>query len=117
MRSATQVITLIHQPTAPTQDANGDDVYGDPVAQQVEVYGIAPSSSTEPGDPNRSSVVTGWDIYAPVGVVVGPHDHVRLPGVDDLCEIVGEPAVWDHNPHLSVLGSRGVVLKVRRVNG
>lgn len=87
------------------------------VSREVRVYGIAPSSSEEPEERNRSSVVTAWDIYAPPGVRIGPHDQVRIPYVEGDLEVKGEPAVWEMNPYGAQLGNIGVVIKVGKADG
>ena len=118
MRNTAREIVVHTKSDTPTRDEAGDYVYT--WAQRtVQVYGIAPAASTEPGDANRSAVVTGWDVYAPPGVRIGPHDRVQLPHLpaDQLCEVDGEPAIWDHNPHGTLLGNVGVVIKLKRVNG
>lgn len=103
--------------TDEARDENGDYTSGwaDPVS--VPVYAIAPTTSTEPGDPNRTSVITGWTVFAPIGTRIGPHDRVDLPGVDGVCEVVGEVARWDRNPHVTTTRQRGIVATVRRVDG
>lgn len=98
------------------RDEAGDFIEGY-VSRKVGVYGIAPSTSEEPEARNRSAVVTAWDIYAPPGTRIGPHDVVRLPGVEGDCQVVGEPAIWEHNPYGSTMGSFGVVVKVEKADG
>lgn len=98
------------------RDEAGDFIEGF-VVRTVKVYGIAPSSSDEPEDRNRSAVVTAWDIYAPRGTRIGPHDTVRLPGVEGDCQVVGEPALWEHNPYGTTMGNFGVVVKVEKADG
>lgn len=98
------------------RDEAGDYVYGF-VSRLVKVYGIAPSTSDEPEERNRASVVTAWDIYAPPGTRVGPHDIVRLPDVAGDCQVLGNAAVWEHNPYGSAMNNFGVVVKVEKVDG
>lgn len=98
------------------RDEAGDYVYGF-VSRDVEVYGIAPTGSDEPEERNRTAVVTGWDIYAPPGTRIDSRDRVRIPNVSGDCEVLGEPAVWEHNPYGSNMGRYGVVIKVRKVDG
>lgn len=87
------------------------------VSRSVDVYAIAPSGSDEPEERNRSSVVTAWDIYAPPGTRIGPHDIVRLPYVDGDLQVKGEPAIWEANPYGSPMGNIGVVVKVAKADG
>ena len=87
------------------------------VSRSVKVYGIAPSSSDEPEERNRSSVVTAWDIYAPPGTRVGPHDVVRIPDVAGDLQVKGEPAIWEMSPYGTPMGNIGVVLKVEKADG
>lgn len=87
------------------------------VSRSLGVYGIAPSGSDEPEERNRSSVVTAWDIYAPAGTRIGPHDYVRIPTVEGDLQVLGEPAVWESNPYGSPMGNYGVVLKVGKADG
>lgn len=103
--------------TLTDQRDEAGDFIEDFVARKVGVYGVAPSSSEEPEDRNRSAVVTAWDIYAPPGTRIGPHDVVRLPGVEGDCQVLGEPALWEHNPYGSPMGNFGVVVKVRKADG
>lgn len=87
------------------------------VSRSVDVYGIAPSGSDEPEARNRSAVVTAWDIYAPPGTRIGPHDIVRLPDVEGDLQVKGEPAIWESNPYGTPMGNLGVVLKVEKADG
>lgn len=87
------------------------------VSRSVRVYAIAPSTSDEPEERNRTSVVTAWDIYAPPGTRVGPHDVVRIPDVAGDLQVKGEPAIWETNPYGTPMGNLGVVLKVGRADG
>lgn len=87
------------------------------VSRTVGVYGIAPSGSDEPEERNRNAIVTGWDIYAPPGTRIDPRDRVRIPGYEGDCEVLGEAAVWEHNPYGSAMSRYGVVIKVKKVDG
>lgn len=114
-REAVEIEVGAYEETGERDEAG--DFISSYVSRTVGVYGVAPSSSDEPEDRNRSSVVTAWDIYAPAGTRIGAHDIVRLPDVPGDCQVKGEPAIWEHNPYGTTMGNIGVVLKVEKVDG
>lgn len=90
-------------------------VYGDP--EPIRVLGVAPRSREEPQEPGRPwAVETVWDIYGPLGIEISPYDRVVLP-TGQTCEVVGEVAVWDHNPHSTVALQGGVHFTVQATKG
>ncbi len=112
----TITVGLIRRVTG-ERDRHGNPVvsFADPVA--LPVLGIAPRTRDEPRTQNRPEAVsTVWDIYAPLGTVVSPYDRVVLPS-GEVCEVVGEVGVWDHNPHTSVKLHGGVQFTVQRKQG
>src|SRR5699024_5558888 len=103
------------------EQTGGRDEAGDYVprfvSRAVRVYGIHPSTAAAPEERNRSPGVTAWDIYAPPGPRVGPHDVVRIPDVAADLQVKGEPAIWEMNPYGTQMGNTGVVLKVEKADG
>lgn len=99
---------------------NPVDAFTDP--EDLPVLAVAPASRDEPTDTGRPyATVSGWTVYAPLGTVVSPYDRVVLPawvvppdGAE--CQIVGEVAVWDRNPHAARFRG-GVVFDVERRQG
>lgn len=77
-----------------TKDAHGN-VGGHADPEDVYVYAVAPSSSTEPA-PDRDAVVTVLTIYAPPSVVLDPRDLVVVNGED--YDVVGDTADFNRGP-------------------
>lgn len=76
-------------------DSHGNSVdgWGDPF--DVQVYAIAPRTSTE-DDPTRTEAITGYTILAPVTLVIGYRDRVVIDGEE--WEVDGEIGNWSHGP-------------------
>jgi hypothetical protein len=81
-------------------------------AVDVEVYGIAPTSSDEPFEAGRNAVVTGLTVLAPVGTVIGPKDRVVIDSEE--YEVDGEIADWSKGPFS---WSPGIEIKLKRAEG
>lgn len=70
-------------------DAYGDSTesYGPPVPY---LCGVDPVYSSEPDAAGRNAVITGYTIFGPPGMVVGPHDHLTVRGGP--CKVDGDVA-------------------------
>lgn len=77
------------------EDAHGNPVEGYSAPVYIEVYGIAPSTSSEP-EAGRNLVVTGYTLLAPPGTVIGPLDRVVIDGKE--YKVEGEPGDWNRGP-------------------
>jgi hypothetical protein len=80
--------------------AGAKDAHGNPVAshgspEPLQVYGVAPKGSQEPGA-DRLAVSTGLMLLMPPEAVLGPHDLVIVDG--DEWEIEGEVADYTRGP-------------------
>lgn len=109
-------VDVIVHPFTPDadRDEQGNDVPG--YGADVVVHGcsVAPASSTEPTEPGRSVVVTGWSISGPYDMPVTARDEITLPnGVR--CTVQGEVARWGPNPFNG--RAPGCQLTVQRVEG
>lgn len=67
--------------------------WGEP--EPLEVYAIAPRTSTEPV-PGRGAVVVGLTLLAPAGTSVGAQDRFIVDG--DEYEVEGKPGDWTRGP-------------------
>lgn len=82
-------------------ETGGEDAHGNPIDGHaetpvyVEVYGIAPTTSTEP-EPGRNLVVTGYTLLAPKGTNIGPHDLVVIDGEN--YKVKGEVGDYNRGP-------------------
>lgn len=98
---------------APPTDRRGDPT-GPPVITRVDGCNWQPRTSGEDTD-LRSTVVTGYVVWAPPGTVVKSTSRIRRPPGPDglLYEVDGEPGQWSDmggQPH-------HVVINLRRVRG
>ena len=99
------------------RDRHGNlrQVWGDP--EPVEVYAVAPATREETTpDGRRYSVTSGWEIYAPAGTLISPHDLIILDGGIET-QVIGEIEDWTHTPHLNPFGTGGVRIRVERSTG
>lgn len=97
----------------PPTDRHGDPT-GPPVVTRVDGCNWQPRTSSEDND-QRTMVITGYTLWAPVGTVVKATSRIRRPPGPDgaLYEVDGEPGDWADlrsQPH-------HVVLNLRRVRG
>lgn len=78
------------------RDENGDYVAVPLDPYDLDVISVYPRTSSEPGDPNRTLILSGRTILAYEGAQVGPRDQIEIDAGDDpLWEIDGEVRVWD----------------------
>lgn len=93
MQAVYTVLVKRHSPG--TKDAHGNvrDGYSDP--EPMQVYGIAPKGSQEPGA-DRQAVTTGHLLFLPPEAVLGPLDLVLIDGVEH--EVEGEVADYTRGP-------------------
>lgn len=106
-------LTVVVHPAATVGvDEMGDDVAipGEPYTLVVDA--IYPTTSTEPGDANRSLVVTGLTVLAPESARVGPHDELEIPDYEGRWGVVGEVAIFDERSNPA--RRRGVLGRGRR---
>lgn len=101
--------------------AGAVDRYNNPTdswlsAVNITVYSIAPTSSVEPFEAGRNAVITGLQVLAPIGTVVGRKDRVVVDGEDYTVE--GEIADWSKSPfNTGVLTAAGIEIHLKRVEG
>lgn len=115
MRRITQVLTIRPRVEGDT-DRYGNPVVGYGPGVDWPVFAVAPRSSTEGDEPNRDLVFVGVTVYAPAdGPAPGPHDLVVWGGED--WQVVGDPGVWDNNPHVTATRHRGIVVNLDRKEG
>jgi hypothetical protein len=91
-----QTVTIL-KPDVVTDPRYGDERldWTSPTRVQVDHVLVAPSVQSEPGEPNRSAVVTGWHIVSQPGRSFPVHsrDRIQLPG-GQITEVMGEVAEW-----------------------
>ena len=98
------------------EDAGVDD-YNTPIpgwGEDVPIDHVAVAPRVEPEDrPDlRNAITSGYRLYAPYDVAVGPHDEITVRGIRH--QVDGEIARW-HNPFT---GDRpGAVVTVKRIEG
>lgn len=102
----------VHPAATSGVDDMGDDVAVPGTPYVLEVLSIYPATSEEPGNPNRSLVVTGLTILAPEGARVGAHDEIEVPGYEGRWGLVGEVAIYDERSNPA--RRRGVLGRGRR---
>ncbi len=94
------------------KDEMGDDIKVPGTPYVLEVDSIYPSTSEEPGNPNRSLVVTGFTILASENTRLGAHDELEIPGYEGRWGVVGEVAIFDERSNPA--RRRGVLSRGRR---
>lgn len=110
-------IGISRRSDTPQRDRHGNPVQTYSPYTPALVYVIAPSSRTEPTEQGRpNAVLTAWDIYAPLGLSIGPYDRVQLPDGTET-EVVGEIGRWAQNPHASQGRHEGTQFTVERRQG
>lgn len=102
----------VHPAGTAGQDETGDDIEVPGTPYVLDVESIYPRTSEEPGDPNRSLVVTGLTILAAEGTRLSPHDEFEIPGYDGRWGVVGEIGVFDERSNPA--RRRGVLGRGRR---
>lgn len=93
-------------------DAHGNPVESWSAPETVDVFAVAPTSSTEPPASGREAVISGLSVLAPVGVLVAPRDRAVWNGEE--YSIEGELADWTTGPFGFL---PGVQFNLRRVEG
>lgn len=117
MRTRTFPIRVTRRTKTTVRDRHGNLVAAPDIVEDVPVWVIAPRTRDEPRTQDRPEAVsTVWDIYAPPGTHVSATDQVTLP-TGEVCEVVGEIGVWEHNPHTSLRRREGVQFTVQRREG
>lgn len=98
------------------QEQTGVDRYGNPVFSWTETpvpgCAIAPGTSLEPAQVDRSEVITGWLVYFPPLTDVRASDRLVARGRE--LEVDGEPGDW-RNPYTG--RAHGVVAATKEVTG
>lgn len=94
------------------RDAHGNATAGFGVPVPYDGCAVAPINSTEPNEPGRNAVITGYTVYGPTGMVITPRDHAVIRGIE--YQIDGEPGVWK-NPYTGE--SPGNQFAVKRIEG
>lgn len=106
-------LTVTVYPLSTTgEDEMGDEIEVPGTPFVLEVESIYPRTSEEPGDPNRSLVVSGLTILAPEGTRLSPHDEIEIPEYEGRWGIVGEIAIFDERSNPA--RRRGVLGRARR---
>ena len=94
------------------EDAHGNPVEGWGSVEYVDVYSIAPTSSTEPSSTGREAVITGLSVLAPVGTDIDAKD--RAVWRDEEYTIEGDLADWTIGPFSF---KPGVQFNLKKVDG
>lgn len=98
-------------------DAHGNPTTSYAPPQPLQVYGIAPTASTEPDSTGRAFATTStWDIYAPQGTNISPYDLITLPDGTQT-QVLGTPRTWTQTPFLPLLPVGGVQITVQAKQG
>lgn len=102
----------VHPAATSGVDEMGDDIEvpGEPYV--LEVDAIYPTTSEEPGDTNRSLVVTRLTILAHESVRLGAHDELEIPDYTGRWGVAGEVAIFDERSNPA--RRRGVLRRGRR---
>ena len=102
----------VHPAATSGVDEMGDDIEVPGEPYELEVVSIYPRTSEEPGNPNRSLVVTGLTVLAPESARIGAHDELEIPGYEGRWGVVGEVAIFDERSNPA--RRRGVLSRGRR---
>lgn len=78
------------------EDAHGNPVEAWGVPELVDVYAIAPTSSTEPSEPGRAAVIDGLSVLAPDDFEIDAKDRAVYKGSE--YSIEGNLANWNEGP-------------------
>lgn len=78
------------------EDAHGNSVDSWSAPIKVSVYSVAPTTSDEPFQAGRDSVITGLTVLAPTGTQIGPYDRVIWLGEE--YSVKGDIGDWNHGP-------------------
>ena len=78
------------------RDQLGNEVWVDE-EHEVPVYGWAVPQSSEPKLAGHTQRVVAVEMLAPVGAFTA-NDAVKLPGRNDVLEVIGEPENYEHGP-------------------
>lgn len=102
----------VHPAATSGEDEMGDEIEVPGEPYELEVVSIYPRTSNEPGNANRSLVVTGLTILAPESARVGAHDELEIPDYEGRWGVVGEVAIYDARSNPA--RRRGVLGRGRR---
>ena len=86
--------------------------WNNPAAIDVSGVAVEPRPSQEPIQDARNAVTSGFTLYMPPGVVVGPANRVTVRGAT--YDVLGEPALW-RSPFTG--WEPGIVVQVGRTEG
>lgn len=103
---------VLVEPYQPGHDAHGSPTDSWGAAQQVPVFGWAPTSMSQPVEGNRRPVDVQVDVLAPSGTATGPRDRWHLP--EGHFEQVGRPEDFGNGPWWP---DAGVRIGLKRVEG
>lgn len=106
-------VTITHLPyTEGVKDAHGNPVESWGPPRELSVFAVYPTSSTEPDNANRTTLVsTGLSVLAPP-MEIDPRDRFVWQG--ETWEVVGWPKDWTHGP----FGwTPGIEISLRRTEG
>lgn len=92
-------------------DAHGNPIDSWAAPVDIDVYAVAPRTSSEP-DPARSEVVVGLQVMAPPGTTVDHRSRVVVDGVE--YEVEGDVADWTRGPFGF---APGVLINLKRTGG
>lgn len=85
------------------------------VDELVDVYAIAPRESVAEVNGARVVVITGAELFAPIGFTMGRRDLIVDRGLE--YGIDGDAGVWDDNPVGPGTTPGGVQIKLERRSG
>ena len=89
-------VTVVRRVISDEKDMIGNEVWVDE-EREILVYGWAVPQSSEPKLAGHSQRVVTVEMLAPVGAFTA-NDAVKLPGRDDVLEVIGEPENYEHGP-------------------
>lgn len=93
-------------------DAHGNPVESWGSVTNVQVFSVAPTTSSEPFQSGREAIVTGLSVLAPTSVSVGPKDRVVWNSEEYTIE--GELADWTKGPFSF---QPGIQINLKKVDG
>lgn len=115
-RRITQTLTIIGSVTTDERDRYGNRIVVT-VRKPWPVFSVAPGATQEPDEPNRTAVVTGLTVYAPVdGPQPAAVDAVEVPNLGTF-DVAGDVQTWDNNPHHVTTSEHGLVVTLQRKTG
>ena len=88
--------TVVRRVLSDEKDMLGNEVWVDE-EREILVYGWAVPQSSEPKLAGHSRRVVAVEMLAPAGAFTA-NDAVKLPGRNDVLEVIGEPENYEHGP-------------------